>query len=270
MDNPDVDDAKDKADELGDSTTYHWLVRGGLVAFGLVHLLVAYLAVRLAFGSANEEASQTGALRQLAKAPFGLVLLWGTSIGLFVIALWQGLTAFVGHRHLSGSDRTRRRIASAGRAIIYGVLAWNAASIAMGSGGGGGGEETASAVLLSLPLGRVLVGLLGLAVAAVGVEKIVKGVKEKYEKELRGSLSGGARWIARVGHVGKGAAIIMVGGLFLWSAWTYDASSAGGMDQALQTVRGAPFGMVILVAIGLGFACYGVYCFFWARRARFH
>ncbi len=271
MNEPNLDDARDAAHEVGDSTAYRWLVRGGLVAFGVVHLLVGYLAVRLAFGSGSEDASQSGALRQLAKAPLGVVLLWGTSVGLFVIALWQALSAFVGHRHLSGFDRLRRRIASAGRTIIYGVLGWNAASIALGSSSGGGSEsETASAVLLSLPLGRVLVGLLGLAVAAVGVEKIVKGVRDKYEEELRGTLSDAARWFARIGHVGKGVAIIVVGGLFLWAAWTYDADSAGGMDQALQTVRSAPFGVVMLIAIGLGFACYGIYCFFWARRARFH
>ncbi|MGV8846842.1 DUF1206 domain-containing protein [Tessaracoccus sp.] len=269
MNSPDLDDARDKAHEVGDSTAYRWLVRGGLVAFGVVHLLVAYLAVRLAVGSTSGDASQTGALRELSKAPLGPLLLWCTSIGLFVIAVWQLLSAFVGHRHLSGKLRTRRRLVSVGRTVLYGVLGWNAASIALGGSGGDGGE-TASATLMSLPFGQILVGLLGVAVGFVGGSQIMKGVRDKYEEELKGSLSGPQQWVARVGHVGKGVAIVIVGALFLWAAWTFDAESAGGLDNALQAVRSAPFGVVILGAIAVGFACYGGYCFIWARRARFH
>lgn len=269
MNQPDLDDARDKAHEVGDSTAYRWLVSGGLYVFGVIHLLVAYLALRLAFGSSPEDASQTGALRQLAKAPLGPVLLWGTSAGLFVIAVWQLLSAFVGHRHLTGKLRMRRRAASLGRTVLYAILGWNAASIAMGGSGGDGGK-TASATLLSMPFGQILVGLVGVAVGVVGGSQIMKGVRDKYEQELQGSLSDVQHWVARVGHVGKGAAIMIVGGLFVWAAWTYDAESAGGMDAALQAVRGAPFGVFILAAIALGFACYGVYCFIWAKHARYH
>lgn len=269
MNRPDVDDARDKAHEVGDSAAYRWLVSGGLVAFGVVHLLVAYLIIRLALGSSSEDASQSGALRELAKAPLGPVLLWGTSAGLFVIAVWQLLNAFVGHQHLSGKLRTRRRAVSAGRTVIYAVLGWNAASIAMGGSGGDGGK-TASATLLSMPFGQVLIALVGVGIGVVGGSQIVKGVRDRYEQELRGSLPVPQQWIARVGHVGKGVAIMIVGALFIWAAWTYDADSAGGLDAALQTVRGAPYGMFVLLAIALGFACYGVYCFIWARRARFH
>ncbi len=271
MQQPDLDDAREKAEQVSDSTAYRWLVRGGLVAFGIVHLLIAYLAVHLAFGERSEDASQTGALRELASAsaPLGPTLLWATSGGMFAITLWQLLNAFVGHRHASGKSRTLARGTSAGRAVVYAALGWNAASIAMGGPGGDGGDA-ASAMLLSLPWGRVLVGLVGAVVAIVGGGLILNGIRDKYEEELKGSLGTPQRWIARFGHVGKGVAIMVVGGLFLWAAWTYDAQSAGGLDKALQTVRSASFGPVILIAIALGFACYGAYCFSWARRARFH
>lgn len=269
MEQPDLDDARDKAEQVGHSTAYRWLVRGGLVAFGVVHLLIGYLAVRLAFGARSEDASQTGALRELASAPLGPLLLWGTSAGMFVIAVWQLLSAFVGHRHVFRTSRTRARATSAGRTVVYAGLGWNAASIAMGGAGGDGGEA-ASAILLSVPWGRVLVGLVGVVVGLVGGGLLLYGIRDKYEEELQGSLGSPQRWIARFGHFGKGVAILVVGGLFVWAAWTYDAQSAGGLDSALQTVRRASFGVVILVAIAAGFACYGAYCFSWARRARFH
>ncbi len=269
MHRPDLDDAKNTAHKVQASSSYRFLVKGGLVAFGVVHLLIAYLAVRLALGSTSEDASQTGALRELAKAPLGPVLLGAVSAGLFVIALWQLLSAFVGHRHLSGKLRKRRRAVSVGRMGLYGVLAVNAAIVAMGGSGGDGGD-TASATLLSLPFGRAMIVIVGVVVGSVGVSQVMRGIRDKYKEELQGSLSGLQRWIARVGHVGKGAAILVVGALFIWAAWTYDAESAGGLDNALQTVRNAPFGAIALAAIAGGFACYGVYCFIWAKHARFH
>ena len=57
--------------------------------------------------------------------------------------------------------------------------------------------------------------------------------------------------------------------LFGWAAITYDPKKAGGMDAALSTIRDQPFGTVLLVIMALGIACFGVYCFVWARKARY-
>ena len=39
-----------KAEQAGDSTSLEWLARGGLVAYGVVHLLVGWLALQIAWG----------------------------------------------------------------------------------------------------------------------------------------------------------------------------------------------------------------------------
>jgi hypothetical protein len=57
--------------------------------------------------------------------------------------------------------------------------------------------------------------------------------------------------------------------LFIWAAITYDPRKAGGMDAALTTVRDQLFGSVLLAVMAVGIACFGVYCFFWARMARY-
>ena len=41
------------------------------MAYGVVHLLIAWLALQLAFGDHSENASSQGALRELASQPFG-------------------------------------------------------------------------------------------------------------------------------------------------------------------------------------------------------
>ena len=38
-----------------------------------------------------------------------------------------------------------------------------------------------------------------------------------------------------------------------------EAKKSGGLDQALVTLRDAPFGKFLLVAVAIGLACYGVY-----------
>ena len=42
-----------KAEQAGDSASLEWLARGGLVAYGVVHLLVGWLALQIAWGSAS-------------------------------------------------------------------------------------------------------------------------------------------------------------------------------------------------------------------------
>ena len=39
-----------KAEQAGDSASLEWLARAGLIAYGVVHLLVGWLAVQIAWG----------------------------------------------------------------------------------------------------------------------------------------------------------------------------------------------------------------------------
>ncbi len=70
----------------------------------------------------------------------------------------------------------------------------------------------------------------------------------------------------KVGYIAKGIAIGIVGGLFAYAAVTHEAKKSGGLDQALQTVLEQPFGPVLLLAIAVGIACYGLFCFARARH----
>lgn len=171
-----VDDAKDAAHSVQDSRAYRVLVRGGLVAFGVVHFLVGVLALRVAMGDGGEEASQRGALRTLAQNPVGPWLLGAVALGLFVIALWQLITAFVGHRQFDGAKRVAKRLSSVLRTILYAFLGYQALQIALFGGSskqGDEGEESVTASLLALPFGGAVVALVGLGIVGYGVYQIV-------------------------------------------------------------------------------------------------
>ena len=267
-------DVNDQAEDLGRRANDNaWMDRGvrfGMICYGVVYLLIAWLAVQLALGSQNSNASSKGALQLLGQQSFGPLLLWLVAIGLTVLVIWRALEALVGHREYDGGKRTRRRLMSAGKAVIYGYVAYLAFRYAIGAGSSGSTDST-TAKLMDQPFGRFLVGLVGVAIAAYGVAQIRRGWTEKFMENLdaRGSAgdTGKAyRLIGKVGYIAKGIAFILVGGLFVAAAITHHAKKSGNLDQALHTLLGYPFGQVLLILIAGGIACYGFFCFARARH----
>ena len=263
---------KDAARKVETSSAYQWLVRVGLIFYGLVHLLVAWLAIRLALGvgGSDEEASNTGALRSLAETPLGRGLLWVVAVGFFALVVWQVITALIGFVEFDGFKRVRKRLAAALRAVLYGYLGVASARIAAGpeSDEAEDAQESLSQGLLGLPFGQVLVGLIGLAVLGYAIAQVTKAFRTSFHDELDTTLSGAPLRLTQAGFVGKGIAIGIVGGLFLWAALDADAQKAGGLDQALQQVLNQPFGQWLLIALAVGIGAYGIYCFFWARHPK--
>jgi Domain of Unknown Function (DUF1206) len=255
--------------EVRHSRGYQVLVKVGLVSFGIVHLLVGWLALSVAFGERGN-ASPGGALKQVAEQPLGAVLLWVMAGGFLALTIWQLIEAVVGRDDPNREGGVRGRGRSAGRAAVYLALALLAIGISIGAASGSEqGEETLSARLMSLPLGRILVGMVGAGVVALGIHQIVKGLRQKFVEDLDRGVSRAILRLGSAGYVSKGIALAIIGGLFGWAALTYDPAKAGGMDDALATVRDQPFGTVLLVAMAAGIVCFGVYCFAWARFARF-
>ncbi|MET1006592.1 MAG: DUF1206 domain-containing protein [Propionibacteriaceae bacterium] len=263
------DEISADTDAVRRSTGYHALVGVGLVSFGIVHLVLAWLAVRVAFGQSGD-ASQQGALKELSQQPFGLVLLWVMAVGLLVLAVWQVIEAVVVRAGQKSAKRVRRRLSSIGRAVVYLVLSISAARVALGAGSSSGkSEDTVSARLMSVPFGRVLVAIVGVIIISVGVSQIVKGVRRKFTDDLDGVTGQAPLRLGTVGYCAKGVALAIIGGLFGWAALSYDPEKAGGMDAALSTLRGQPFGAVLLTAMAAGLAAFGLYCFYWARHAKY-
>lgn len=252
-------------------------VRAGLIAYGIVHLVVAWMGVQLALGDSGGKASQTGALQQLAENGAGRLSLYAAALGFAALVIWQGAEAVVGHKSEDGGKRIFKRAASGVKAVVYATLAFSSVTIASGSGSGGGskggsksGTDGYTAQLMSAPGGQILVGLVGLAIVGAGGYLAYKGVAQKFTKRIKTEgTSGDTRKpvivLGTVGYVAKGVALAAIGLLFVTAALQHDASESGGLDQALHTLQQQPFGRPLLIGVALGFGCYGVFCFFWAR-----
>jgi hypothetical protein len=254
------------------------LGRIGLVGYGVVHLIVGVIAVQVALGGpsvSGGQADQQGALSAIASEPLGVVGIGVLVLGLVAFGVWHGLAAATGFRWASGWDRTQKRIGSGARAVaVFGVAVLGVRLLVTGSSGSStGGSQQATADLLTLPAGRVLVGLVGLVVAIAAVATAWTGVRRDFLEELdRSRLPRRLRdpfvWVGVAGHVLRAVAFGVIAALFATAALTADPSRAGGLDAALKTLAQQPFGPVLLLVVAVGFLSFGLYLFAEARARR--
>ncbi|GAA2530790.1 DUF1206 domain-containing protein [Pilimelia columellifera] len=254
-----------------------WLVgltRAGLAGFGLLHLLVAWLAWRIAAGAPADAGDQSGAFRALAGQPYGRVLVAAIGVGLLVMVSWQTLEATVGHHDQDGGRRVVERLVSAGRAVVYLYLAITAGKVVLRVASSSADQQQAtSGELMSHDGGRWLVGAGGVALALVGLGLVVHGVSRGFEDHLdTGRMSateqGTARVLGVLGYAAKGVAYGIAGVLLTAAAVTFDPGKARGLDAALRALAEQPHGGLLLGAVAAGLAAYAGHCFVQARYRR--
>lgn len=264
--------AKQAARKVDDHPAMDQVARAGLIAFGVVHLALGWLTIRLAFGDREEKADSSGAVRELAEQPFGEAIVWAVGIGMLLLAVWQAIEAAVGHRRDDGFTRVRKRLTSLGKVVVYVAIAVSAIKVVTGSASSGkDGTNSISAKLMDLPLGQLIVGLVALGIATVGGYLVYKGATDRFLKDIEaggasGRVGSAYIWLGRCGYVAKGFAILGVAALFGYAAVTHEPDKSGGIDEALLTVLDQPFGPVLTGLFGLGFAAFGLFCFAWARH----
>ncbi|WP_018684356.1 DUF1206 domain-containing protein [Actinokineospora enzanensis] len=265
-----------KARNAPDQRVIKTLGRVGMGCYGAVYGIIAYLAVRVAVGGGGQEADQTGALAEIASTPFGAVVLWVLAVGLLAFGVWQLLMAAFSFEWVEqGHKRVLKKISAGVRGVVGISLGIAAIRIATGDGAQSGDQkqQEMTARLMELPAGRLLVGFGSLIVIGAGVASIVAGIRKSFMRDLDpGELPGGTRrwveWLGVIGYAAKGVGIGIVGVLLGTAALDDNAGEAGGLDSALRTLAGQPFGTVLLIVVAVGFAAFGGYCFAAARAHR--
>lgn len=268
-----TESVKEAGQQAHDSTWMDHVARAGLVAYGVVHLLLAWVALQLAFGGRSErdqEASNTGAFAELASKPFGEVALIAVAGGLTLLACWQVMEA--AFARADGDDNVwLERGKAAGKALIYAAMALSSWKVLLGAQDSSGPSMTARA--MSWPAGQWLVVLVGAGVVVAGGVLAWQGWSEKFLEHLdadgrTSDASDAYRWCGKLGHLAKGSALAIVGILLAHAGWTHDAGDDKGMDDALRTVLEQPFGPWLLALIALGLASFGLFAFARARHLR--
>ena len=92
----------------------------------------------------------------------------------------------------------------------------------------------------------------------------MEGVRRKFVKylrtrEMRPRTRRVVERIGAMGTVARGLVFALTGALVIEAAVRYEPATAGGLDTALKTLRGQPYGEFTLIAAALGLILFGVY-----------
>jgi hypothetical protein len=244
---------------------FEWLARAGLVARGVVYGTIGILALKLALGSGGRTTSQQGALKTIAREPFGRVLLIAVTVGLAGYAIWRLLRAAVGHG-TQEQDSGFNRVAGAVSGVVYAALCVTGVEILIGgsSSGGSGSPRTATGGVLSWTGGTVIVGAAGAVLIGVAIFQGYKGVARKFldssnVAEMSPAVKRAFTAIGVLGHLARMVVFALIGFGLIKAAADYNPHKAIGLDGALSKLAHDSDGAVLLGLVAAGLIAFALY-----------
>jgi hypothetical protein len=264
----DTHDVTSAASRASDHPALETAARVGYATSGVLHLLIGWIALQVAFAASGKSADQSGALATLSGNGVGKVGLWIAVVGFLGLGIWQALDAIAGHPG-SDADAWGGRAKAFAKCVVYLALSWTAFAFARGQVKSSRSQTVDfTTTLMREPGGRALVVVVGIAVIGVGIYHGYKGWSKKFLQDLEDHPGTWATRAGQIGYIAKGVALVIVGILFVSAGLHKSPKQATGLDGALRALRDQPMGAGLLVVMALGFAAYGLYSFARARHAK--
>jgi hypothetical protein len=250
------------------------VARIGLTARGFVYLVLGWLTLQIARGHAHHQANSRGALAEIRQQPDGVIVLWILAGGLAAYAGWRLSQAVLG----TGDDGAGPRLAALVGGLIYTAFCIATVGFLLGRSRETGSQQqvTFTSRVMRHTDGRWLVGLIGVIVVIVGVTLVIQGARRTFEKNLsEREMSSTTRAVVvglgTAGTVARGIVFAAAGAFVADAAVTFDARKSTGLDGALHTFAEHSYGEPLLIALGVGFAAFGLFGFAearWSKPAR--
>ncbi|MCZ4554376.1 DUF1206 domain-containing protein [Rhodococcus maanshanensis] len=260
------------AERVAQNSVFERFARAGYVTSGLVHLIIGYIAIRLALGGGGA-ADQSGALAELASKPGGVLALWVATVAFAAMALWRLAETIFGRSTDPKDQDPMSEVFDRGKAlalaVVYLAFAYSTLEFTRGRGKSTGQQDAGiSAHMMQSAAGTVALVTAGLVIVAVGGYHVYKGASQNFLEDLHGAPSNVVRTLGIAGYVAKGLVLAEVGVLVVVAAIVSDPNRATGLDGALKSLLSQPFGPVLVVVAGLGLITYGLYSFAMARYTK--
>jgi hypothetical protein len=268
-----VADVRQEAKDVARGPFGEAVARWGLVSKGALYLLVGGIAADVAIAGGERLRDRGGAVSAVADTWYGKVLIFLVAIGLAGYAAWRFAQGVLG-RPLEGGKKESwpKRISYFARSVWYLFLLWVVLAALAGADEEGGSreEDRATARVLDWPLGRWIVGAVGLGILGAGVFNYWRGITAGFKKNLKLRKMSVVEEkvftvIGMVGHIARGTVFGLVGFFLVRAAWLYDPEEAIGLDGALAKILRQDYGDTMLGIVSAGLIAYGLYCFVEAR-----
>ncbi len=259
--------------EIAQNGAFERFARAGFVVSGLMHLIIGYLAIRIALGTGGGDVDQSGALKAVAAQRGGDIALWLAVVAFLSMALWRFTETAVGrktdHEDKGAPAEAVDRVKALSLAVVYLGLAYSTLGFALGAGQSAGQQNsTMTARLMRTIPGTIALVIASVIIIAVGGYHVYKGASRNFVDDLKGTPSTAARRLGVVGYVAKGMAIAGAGVLVIVAVCRSEPGKATGLDGALKTLGTEPYGVMLLITAGVGIITYGLYSFVMARYAK--
>lgn len=244
--------------EMDTARAFETFTRIGFAARGVLYLLIGYLAIE-----AGRATSSRGVLQSLADGGLSQVALFLIGLGLLAYGAWRlmdGILGLEGARDgvKGGAVRLGHGLSGVTH-ILLGVVAL-ALTFGVGLPGGGGGDgqgaESASAWVLGLPGGGLILRAVAVGFMAGGLAQGWSAYRLQFLKHLepRAANRDWVKWSGRLGYLARGVVFIMVGVLLWQAASTANPQQAGGTGEALGSLSGW-----VQAAVAVGLGLFGVF-----------
>lgn len=254
------------------------IARLGFYTKGFLFIVIGILGVMVATGQPGGElADATGALARIAKLEFGRILLIIFIAGAVGHGFWNVLR---GVADVDGAGKkwqgiVKRSIA-VGIGVFYVWLAFAAFNILITEAvekRGGEVQRTIAQIFLAIPLGVILLFLIGLITIGAGIHECYSGISGKYQENFRlFSLGKGQLRLIKIlgilSFTARAAIFCLVGYFFIYAAVTYNPNEAIGIDGALAILASTNYGKTILFFTAAGLVSHGVLSLYEARFRR--
>ena len=260
-------DVKKAGQNAAYSPLMETLARVGYGVRGLLYIMMGLLALQVTLGKGGAPTDMNGAIAAFGKQPGGMVFLWVILIGLISYSLWGVVRAVFDPLH-KGSDM-KGLLARGGflfSAASYALLIPGTYGLVSGSGSGsssGASQQSLSKIMAS-PVGHWAIGLIGLAVIAGGVQQIIQGFNNSFDKQFQTYAMNAeevkiATQLGRFGTATRGFIFALIGVLMCLAVYQSSSNQIIGIDTVLKTILSQPFGIWLLGLVAVGLIAFGIY-----------
>ena len=269
-------EGKKVAKEAAFSPLMEKLMRLGYAVKGFLYIAIGFIAIMGALGKSSTPADQIGAIAAFSKLPYASILLWIILIGLVSYSLWGVVRAIFDPLH-KGND-LKVLLARGGfllSAITYAFLVIPTYQLINGSRSGSGSNSTVKMVstVMNMPMGRWIIGAVGLAVVAGGLYQMYMGIKMNFDQfykpyALSSEQFRAAKQMGRFGTTARGMVFALTGFFLVLAAYQANPGNARGFDGAFKYLAHQPYGIYLLGVIALGLIAFGLYSIMMAAWLR--
>jgi hypothetical protein len=261
------------------------MARIGVVARGIVFLVLAVLVARIASGalggdSTGKAASGPGVARTVAAQTGGRVMLFALAVGALCYALFGLFDAALRHHESSDAKKWAERGVSLWAFFTYGAFSGYSFYTAFsgnnesGSSRQEGAEQSQwSARVLRWPGGQLLLLAIGIALFVAAAALAVRAVRGTFRKRLdEHRMSRPVRrttvTLGTLGLLGRASLFAIVGWFVTDAAIENNPSNGKGVDGSIRSLANDNGGAALLWVVAIALIAFGLYLFLEARYRR--